>query len=54
MPSNTLELLHCWKNQGYRHSKEAIWKVILSFLMSYYIIDVLDIFYQEKSREDNV
>jgi hypothetical protein len=24
IPSNSLELLHCWKSQGRRHSKEAI------------------------------
>jgi hypothetical protein len=25
MPSNILELLHCWKTQGRRQSKEAIY-----------------------------
>jgi len=33
MPSNILELLHCWKTRVRGHSKEAIWKVILAFLM---------------------
>jgi hypothetical protein len=33
MPSNILELLHCWKFQGWGHPKEAIWKVISTFLM---------------------
>jgi hypothetical protein len=26
MPCNILELLHCWKTQGRKQSKEAIWK----------------------------
>jgi hypothetical protein len=33
MPSNIVELLQCWKTQGWRHSKEAIWKVIPILLM---------------------
>jgi hypothetical protein len=32
MPSNILELLHCWKTQGQGHSKEANWKIIPALL----------------------
>jgi len=33
MPGTILELLHCWMMQGWRQSKEAIWKVIPSLRM---------------------
>jgi hypothetical protein len=33
MPGNIIELLQCWKSQGQGHSKEAIWKFIIAFLM---------------------
>jgi len=33
MPNNIQELLHCWKVQGRRYPKEAIWKVITALLM---------------------
>jgi hypothetical protein len=33
MPSNILQLLHCWKYLGREHPKVAIWKVIPALLM---------------------
>jgi hypothetical protein len=33
MPSNILQLLHCWKYLGQGHPNKAIWKVISALLM---------------------
>ena len=50
MPSNILDLFHCWKIQWQEHSKGAVWKVIIAFLMWSIWIERSECLFDSKSN----